>query len=148
MIPLPISDENPASRKPVVTMALIALNAVAWLFELAHGVDLATIEYGLIPRWILTGATSGVLQPPGFEAISAQQPLPWPATILTSMFMHGSWMHIIGNMWFLWIFGDNVEDAMGRGKFVVFYFACGIAAALAQIASGPSSLAPMVGASG
>jgi membrane associated rhomboid family serine protease len=148
VIPLPISDENPAVRKPVVTMVLIALNVAAWLFELSHGVDRSTLEFGLIPRWILSGATSGVLQLPGMEALPLEQPLAWPATLLTSMFMHGSWMHIIGNMWFLWIFGDNVEDAMGPLKYLVFYLGCGVAAATAQIVSGPSSLVPMVGASG
>ena len=71
-----------------------------------------------------------------------------PETLLWSMFMHGSWMHIIGNLWFLWIFGDNVEDVMGPFRFALFYLLCGLAAALAQIASAPSSLVPMVGASG
>jgi membrane associated rhomboid family serine protease len=71
-----------------------------------------------------------------------------PQHILTSMFLHGSWMHILGNMWFLWLFGNNVEDSMGRGRFVVFYLICGIAAAAAQVISSPGSIVPMVGASG
>src|SRR5262249_39633353 len=68
--------------------------------------------------------------------------------LLTAMFLHGGWMHLIGNMWFLWIFGNNIEDSMGRVRFVVFYLLCGLAAAAAQVASDPSSLAPMIGASG
>jgi membrane associated rhomboid family serine protease len=74
--------------------------------------------------------------------------VPWPFTIFTSMFMHGGWLHIVGNMWFLWIFGDNVEDAMGPVKFLIFYLVCGVAAAMAQVLSSPGSAIPMVGASG
>src|SRR5512144_3323772 len=69
-------------------------------------------------------------------------------TVLTSMFMHGGWLHLVGNMWFLWIFGDNVEDAMGHVRFIVFYVLCGVAAALAQAIPDPQSMVPMVGASG
>src|SRR3989441_5037563 len=69
-------------------------------------------------------------------------------TVLTSMFMHGGWFHVLGNMWFLWIFGNNVEDSMGHGRFVVFYLVCGVLAALAQIFSSPGSPVPMIGASG
>ena len=71
-----------------------------------------------------------------------------PATLITSMFLHGGWMHVIGNMWYLWIFGDNVEDRLGHGRFIVFYLLCGVVAALGQIALDPSSTMPMVGASG
>ena len=128
MIPIPISDENPPSRRPVVTIALIVLNALAWFYELSNGVDQSTLDYGAVPALVLHGS------------------VPW--TVLTSMFMHGSWLHILGNMWFLWIFGDNVEDAMGPAKYLVFYLLCGVAAALSQILSQPSSTVPMVGASG
>jgi membrane associated rhomboid family serine protease len=135
VIPIPISDENQAVTKPYVTIALIALNALAWLYELSFGVQDATVAYGAIPGLLLHGA-------------SVRGAVPWPWGVVTSMFMHGSWMHIIGNMWFLWIFGDNVEDAMGHGRFAVFYLLCGLAAAAAQILSQPNSLVPMVGASG
>ena len=70
------------------------------------------------------------------------------ATLITSMFLHGSWMHVIGNMWYLWIFGDNVEDRLGHGRFIFFYLMCGMAAALAQVAIEPSSTLPTIGASG
>lgn len=154
MIPLPISDENPAVRRPYVTYALIALNALAWFFELSRGNEIAdgvtnsTLDYGAIPYFILHGIRDGHLILPGLHTIELHQEVPWPFTILTSMFMHGSWMHIIGNMWFLWIFGDNVEDAMGHVRYVFFYLLCGLAAAMAQILSQPSSTMPMVGASG
>jgi membrane associated rhomboid family serine protease len=148
VIPIPISDENPAVRKPYVTVAIIVLNALAWFYELAHGVTLSTLDYGAIPSWVLHGIRDGSLSFPEIGRVRLHQEAPWPLTIVTSMFMHGSWMHIIGNMWFLWIFGDNVEDAMGHVRYAVFYLLCGVAAAAAQILSQPDSLLPMVGASG
>ena len=135
MIPIPISDENQAERKPYVTIALIVLNALAWFYELSFGVQDATVAYGAIPGLILHGA-------------SVRGAVPWPWGVVTSMFMHGSWMHIIGNMWFLWIFGDNVEEAMGPVKFLVFYLVCGVVAAMSQIVLSADSQIPMVGASG
>jgi membrane associated rhomboid family serine protease len=148
VIPLPLRDENPTSRVPVVTILLIVANALCWVFELYHGVDLSTLDYGAIPYWVLHGISDGRLNLPGAGVVRLQQEVPEPLPVLTSMFMHGSWAHIIGNMWFLWIFGDNVEDAMGRGRFVVYYLLCGVIAAMAQILSMPASTAPMVGASG
>jgi membrane associated rhomboid family serine protease len=148
VIPLPISDENRASRTPYVTWGLIAVNALVWIFELSHGVDLSTLDYGAIPSWLLHGLRDGTLRLPGLGRVELHQEVPWPWTIVTAMFMHGSWMHIIGNMWFLYIFGDNVEDAMGPIRYLVFYFLSGIAAAGAQILSQPDSMVPMVGASG
>jgi membrane associated rhomboid family serine protease len=162
VIPIPISDENPTYRRPVVTWAIIFVNALVWLFQLGHGVDLSTLDFGAIPLWVVHGMREGRLAIP-FESdtvgqlvdhaarshmVWLHQEVPWPFTVLTSMFMHGSWLHIIGNMWFLWIFGDNVEDAMGRGRFVIFYLLCGALAALTQILSMPDSTVPMVGASG
>ncbi len=154
MIPLPLSDENPPSRRPYVTYAIIIINVLAWLFELSRGNEVAdgvtnsTFDYGAIPYFVLHGMREGHLVLPGLHTIELHQEVPWPLTVLTSMFMHGSWLHIIGNMWFLWIFGDNVEDAMGHVRYVIFYLVCGIAAAMAQILTSPSSTVPMVGASG
>ncbi len=148
MIPLPLRDDAPRFRFPAVTVVLIAANSLAWLFELQHGVALATLDYGLIPSWLLQGIREGPIELPRLGTVVLHQEVPFPWTILTAMFMHGGWLHIIGNMWFLWIFGDNVEDAVGRVRFVVLYFLCGIAAALAQVLVTPSSTAPMVGASG
>ena len=148
MIPLPLRDDAPRSRFPALTLALIAANSIAWLFELRHGVALATLDYGLIPSWLVRGIREGPINLPGLGPAMLHQEVPHPWTILTAMFMHGGWLHVIGNMWFLWIFGDNVEDAMGRIRFVVFYLLSGVAAALAQVLVTPSSVMPMVGASG
>ncbi len=148
MIPIPYADENPRRGFPLITTALILVNVIAWVFELAHGVDLATLDYGAIPSFVLHGTRDGWIRLPEYGRVLLHQEVPEPLPILTSMFMHGSWMHIIGNMWFLWIFGDNVEDAMGPIRYLLFYLICGFAAAMAQILATPTSTMPMVGASG
>jgi membrane associated rhomboid family serine protease len=132
---IPLRDELPTRRRPVVTYALIALNVVVFLWEylaVAAGNTRLVIDYGLVPARFLA------------------DPLAQLPTVLSSMFMHSpdGWWHIGGNMLFLWVFGDNVEDALGRSRFVAFYLASGVAAAAAQIAVGPGSPVPMVGASG
>jgi len=141
---IPLKDDIPISRPPWVTVALIAANVVVFLWQdLVVGRDLSILVGGAIPYEILT-----------FRDIRPRDLVPPPFTILTSMFLHGGFMHIGGNMLFLWIFGNNVEDILGRVRFVLFYLACGIVAALAQVvtaamASDPSiQLIPMVGASG
>ncbi len=137
---LPIRDDNPRTRFPAVTLLLIAANVVAFLFELslnARGQKLLTLEAGAIPYEIVHHVD---LRP--------QNLLPVPGSIWTSMFLHGGFMHLIGNMWFLWLFGDNVEEAMGSFRYVLFYFLVGTAGALAQCYSMPDSIAPMIGASG
>jgi membrane associated rhomboid family serine protease len=123
----PLRDTQPSYSRPVVTVFLIVLNVLIFLFEMSldafsrnHFISI----FGLVPD--------------RFEAFD----------VLTSMFLHGGWMHVLGNMWFLWIFGDNIEDILGHGKFLVFYLACGITAALAQVFFNPASRVPMVGASG
>ncbi len=148
MIPIPLSDENPTERRPVVTVALIIANALFWLYEVGRGVTESVYDYGVIPRWLLHGVTDGTIQLAHGVTATLHQEAPWPLTIFTAMFAHGSWMHIIGNMWFLWIFGDNLEDRMGRGRYILFYLLCGVVAALTQIVASPDSMAPMVGASG
>ncbi|HEX2571066.1 MAG TPA: rhomboid family intramembrane serine protease [Polyangia bacterium] len=132
----------------MITIIIVALNVLVWFYELLHGVDLSALDYGIIPAWVLNGVREGHLRLPGVGAVTLYQEVPHPLTLFTSMFIHGSWMHLIGNMWFLWLFGDNVEEAMGRARFVVFYLVCGLAAALAQILAVPHSTMPMVGASG
>ncbi len=148
VVPIPLSDENPATRRPYVTVGLIIVNALFWFYEVATGVDQATVTFGVIPSWLLGGVTEGWIQIPDYGSVPVHQGVPWPFTVLTSMFMHGSWLHIIGNMWFLWIFGDNVEDAMGHGRYFAFYIVAGVAAAMAQVLITPSATVPMVGASG
>lgn len=147
----PLYDENPTVRAPVVTYALIAVTALAWVFVQGAGGEAALIEsvceLGMIPGE-LTGraAGEGVRVAPGAICLVGDEPRWW--TLLTSMFLHGSWFHIIANVWFLWVFGNNIEDSMGRGRFVVFYLLCGVVAALAQLAADPGAPVPMVGASG
>ncbi|HEY7684663.1 MAG TPA: rhomboid family intramembrane serine protease [Gemmatimonadales bacterium] len=149
---IPFRDDNPTTRAPVVTVGIIALNVLAWVFLEGLGAEgpltAAVCNYGLIPGEVLQRLPpgSGIQMGPG--AFCAVDPGPQYWTVLTSMFMHGGWMHIIGNMVFFWVFGNNIEDVMGHGRFVVFYVVCGIAAAAAQIAINPTSAVPMVGASG
>ena len=123
---IPLRDIIPSRTTPVVTIGLIALNIIVFVYELSLGraVDAFMLYYGLVPA-----------------AFS------W-MNVITSMFLHGGFLHVAGNMLYLWIFGDNVEDRMGHGRFLVFYLLCGIAAALAQTITAPDSTVPMVGASG
>ncbi|MGH9240274.1 MAG: rhomboid family intramembrane serine protease [Vicinamibacterales bacterium] len=124
---IPLRDVIPSRTTPYVTIGLIAVNALVYLYEMTLGessLEEFILYFGLVPA-----------------AFS------WVA-VLTSMFLHGGLLHVGGNMLFLWIFGDNVEDRMGHGRFVVFYLLCGAAAALAQTAMSPDSVVPMVGASG
>jgi membrane associated rhomboid family serine protease len=124
---IPLRDVVPSRTTPYITITIIALNALAWLFELSlpHPVlnEFITL-YGVVPAAFA------------------------PATLVTSMFLHGSWSHVLGNMWYLWIFGDNVEDRVGHGRFILFYLLCGIVAALGQVAVAPHSTLPTIGASG
>ena len=147
----PIRDENPTLRLPVVTIALIATNVLAWLFVQGAGQERPLAEslcnFGLIPGELL-GTMAGASFPLAPGLVCTLDDTANPASLITSMFMHGGWFHIIGNMLFLWVFGDNVEDAMGRGRFAAFYVVAGLAAAAAQIATDIDSAIPMVGASG
>ncbi len=148
---LPLHDENPTRSTPVITFALIAANAAFFFYQLSMGLDVSVVKMGLIPaelvhaadRVYVGGRGSGL--PPGLEIRNLE---PAWATVFTSMFLHGGWMHILGNMWFLWIFGNNVEDALGKVKYLLFYLACGAAAAGAQTVLNTNSQIPMVGASG
>jgi len=148
----PYRDENQTQRRSYVTLAFIALNALAWLTVQGAGAALPLVrsvcELGLIPGELTGALPPGTAFPlaPGVECVT--DPGSQASHLLTSMFLHGSWMHLLGNMWFLWIFGDNVEDSMTRLRFVAFYLLCGLAAAFAQIVTSPDSGVPMVGASG
>ena len=124
---IPLRDVIPSRTVPFITVTIILLNALAWLFELSlpeRDLNLFLTLYGVVPAHF------------------------WLPTLFTSMFLHGSWMHVIGNMWYLWIFGDNIEDRLGHGRFIVFYLICGIAASAGQIAIDPGSMLPTIGASG
>ncbi len=131
---IPIGDEIPSRRVPLVTWGLIAANVVVFLWELMLGpeVEQFFMRWGVVPAFITNPAR-----------------YPWaPLTLFTSMFLHAGWSHLIGNMVYLWIFGDNVEDAIGHIKYLLFYLAAGVVAGLAQVAVAPSSTIPGVGASG
>ena len=137
----PFRDDNPTRITPVVTMTLIAINVLVFLYQLSlrgRAGEAFVFSFGMIPA-VLFGSAE---LPPQLAQIP-----PW-ATVFTSMFLHGGIMHIAGNMLFLWVFGNNVEDAMGHGRFLAFYLLCGIAAALAQGLSDTASQIPMIGASG
>lgn len=131
---IPIRDLNPTRSTPWVTWTILLLCGLVFLWQavLPDGVDRDVVfAYGLVPRRLVYGHDPGA----------------W-VTVLTSMFMHGGLVHVLGNLWFLRLFGDNVEDDMGPGRFAVFYLLCGVAAAVAQVVMAPGSGVPMVGASG
>jgi membrane associated rhomboid family serine protease len=137
----PISDDNPRTLTPIVTWSIIGVCVLVFLWQSSLGAkagQIAIYQYGMIPARF-------------FGEVKLRSHLaavpPW-STVLTSMFMHGGWLHLGLNMLFLWIFGDNVEDSMGHFRFLLFYLVCGVAAALAQALMSPGSTVPMVGASG
>jgi membrane associated rhomboid family serine protease len=135
---IPLRDDNPTRSTPVVNVALIALCVIAFLWELSLGraAQQAVYQLGFIPAVF-------------FGRVELVQPWIAPElSIVTSMFMHGGWMHLLGNMLYLWIFGDNVEDRVGHARYVVFYLVCGFVAALAQALPDMTSQVPMIGASG
>jgi len=140
---IPLRDENPTRTVPFVNHALVAVNIAVFVYQVLLAVDggpAATMAF--IERLAVTPVA--LLSPAGWS----QAPVPPPATLMTSMFVHGSFLHLAGNMLYLWVFGDNIEDSMGHLKYLVFYIACGLGAAVAQVAVAPSSALPMVGASG
>lgn len=136
---LPLRDVNPTRTFPLVTIALIAVNVLVFIYELILGPQVE----GFVQSWAIIPyeITHGVDLPP-----ASIQPI--YLTLITAMFLHGGIVHIAGNMLFLWIFGNNIEDAMGSLRFIVFYLLCGLVAAFAQIAVGPNSDIPNIGASG
>jgi membrane associated rhomboid family serine protease len=138
---IPLKDDSPSALKPFVTISLIVSCACVFLWQ--RSLDTAASRQaaaalGAIPAVLLTDARL----PPDLQWI------PRFASPITSMFLHGGWMHLLGNMLFLWIYGDNVEDAMGHARYLVFYLLCGVAAILAQALSAPESPYPIIGASG
>lgn len=138
---IPLHDDNPTNTTPLVTIGLIAVNVFIFLWQ----ISLPPLEQQRI--LFALGSIPAVLY--GDAVLDTEIALvPPELAVITSMFLHGGWLHLIGNMLYLWIFGNNVEDAMGHGRFVIFYVLCGIAAALAQAVQDPGSTIPMIGASG
>lgn len=139
---IPLHDDNPTEINPLVTIALIVACSLVFLYQASLPDKVGesfVFQYGAIPASIF-----------GHEAAFPEDSVGFPLTLtlLTSMFLHGGWMHLIGNMLYLWIFGNNIEDVMGHVKFVIFYVVCGLVAAMSHALTDPSSAVPMVGASG
>jgi membrane associated rhomboid family serine protease len=148
----PLRDDNPHFLVPIACRALISINAAVWVLVQGLGSETALASsvctLGLIPGELLGTLPAGTSFQVSATAVCTLTSDPAWHTVVTSMFLHGGWLHILGNLWFLHVFGNNVEDAMGHARFVAFYLLCGIAAAAAQVLSDPSSGVPMVGASG
>ncbi|MDK2741560.1 MAG: rhomboid family intramembrane serine protease [Nitrospira sp. BO4] len=139
---IPLHDDNPTQITPIVTMTFIGICVAVFLYQVnlpQEPAELFAFQYGAIPSIIF-----------GHASLPEEARVGFPATLtlVTSMFLHGGWMHLLGNMLYLWIFGNNIEDVMGHAKFVVFYILSGILAALSHALTDPSSQIPMVGASG
>jgi len=136
---LPLKDDIPSYKKPVVTTLLIGINVLVFLyqFSLGHGVEGFVLKYGAIPYKITHLAK-----------VTHYTTFPVPLTLFTAMFLHGGFLHLLGNMLYLWIFGDNVEDRLGRFKFILLYLISGLAASFSHILTSPKSTVPMIGASG
>ncbi len=136
---IPLRDRNPSGVFPAVTLGLIAANVIMFLYEVHLGPGIMTFlkHHALIPAEVTASVR--------YHQINLSETV---EPFFTSMFLHGGWLHLIFNMWFLWIFGDNVEDTLGAFRYLLFYFLCGLGAALTQFAVQPSSTVPMLGASG
>ena len=154
----PVSDDNPTLRTPVVTYGLLAAMLLVWLIAEGGGgllsgdayrMAVAVCDYGLVPGELTARAPVGFALPmgPGLACLVDRDPINWLTPVL-SMFLHGGWMHLIGNSLYLWVFGNNVEDSMGRWRFLAFYLICGLAAAASHVLVAPASPVPTVGASG
>ena len=138
---IPLHDDNPTKTTPFVTVSLVVACTLVFFYELSLGPQAGqrfVYRYGAIPA-VIFGQES---LPPKVMALPAY------ITLITSMFLHGGLMHLIGNMLYLWIFGNNIEDAMGHVRFILFYLSCGVIAAMSHAAFDPSSVMPMIGASG
>ncbi len=148
----PIKDENPHYLTPLVTIGLIAVNLAMWVLVQGMGSPMllasSLCEQGLIAGDLLGRVPEGLSVALGRGLYCVMSGQGAVSTLLTHMFLHGGWLHLLGNLWFLWIFGNNVEDSMGHTRFLIFYLLCGLVAAFLQIWSAPDSRIPMVGASG
>lgn len=136
---LPLKDNIPSYKKPIITPLLIGINVLIFIyqFSLGPGAEGFVFKYGAIPYRITH-----------LKAATQYTTFPVPLTLFTAMFLHGGFLHLLGNMIYLWIFGDNVEDRLGRFKFILLYLVSGLAASLAHILTSPNSSVPMIGASG
>ncbi|MEZ4417421.1 MAG: rhomboid family intramembrane serine protease [Gemmatimonadota bacterium] len=148
----PLRDDNPTEITPFVTIGIIAACVLVWILLQGAGASEAALvgslcAYGAIPGEVLGWIEPGALIQLG-QGVTCRAGGLTRGALVTSMFLHGSWMHLIGNMWFLWIFGNNIEDSMGHLRYLVFYLLTGLLAAAAHVISDPGSAIPTVGASG
>ncbi len=137
----PLRDDNPTGSIPAITIALIVINTLVFLYQVSLGPQdgqAFVFQFGAIPA-VLVGTRS---LPARLEVV------PPALSLLTSMFLHGGWMHLIGNMWYLWIFGDNIEEALGKLRYLIFYLVAGLLAAITHVLTNPGSTLPTIGASG
>lgn len=149
----PLRDQNPTLLTPYITVALIIANVVTWIYLQGAGFSIDVLAHSICQFGTIPGELTGQLG--GYGGIQLGEDMPpcefggltW-LTLLTSMFMHGSWLHLIGNMWFLWLFGNNIEDSMGHLRFLVFYVVVGLAGVSVNILTAVNPLIPTVGASG
>src|SRR5690348_14840280 len=150
---LPVSDDNPTVTTPWMTFAIIGATLAAWFLVQGAGSEPALIysvcEKGMVPAELthLKPVGFAVAVAEGLDCVVDDNAINW-FTPITSMFLHGGWGHLLGNMWFFWVFGNNIEDSMGPGRFLAFYLTCGLLAAAAHVISAPGSAIPTVGASG
>jgi membrane associated rhomboid family serine protease len=148
----PYRDENETQRPAIITGTIIALNILTWIGVQGAGATIplakSVCELGLIPGALTASLPPGTRIPVGEGLMCTIDPGGQLTHVVTSMFLHGSWLHLLGNMWFLWLFGNNVEDSMGRPRFLIFYLLSGLAAAAGQVLTNSDSPIPMVGASG
>ena len=138
---IPLRDDNPTSTAPILTVALIAANVLVFFYQVSLGPEAREVlvyRFGTIPATV-TGSRALP------EALAVIPPI---FSVFTSMFLHGGWLHLIGNMLYLWIFGNNIEDAMGHVRYLIFYLLCGVAASFSHILSDAQSVIPSIGASG
>jgi len=147
---IPLRDINPTRRFAIITAALIAINVVVFLLELSldsQALDELSCSAGLIACQVTNSCPQTVV--PRYACLTfASGGLPVALDFITTMFLHGGWMHLLGNMLYLWIFGNNIEDILGRVRFILFYLLCGIVASLAQVLVNPEAVVPTIGASG
>jgi len=143
---IPLRDSIPASRPPIVRNALVGLCSLMWLLQLSQSNDALVFGFGMVPERIFGDGSVRLLGGRVYDLPIAYVP-EW-LTLLTCTFLHGGWLHFFGNMLFLWIFGDNVEDRFGSGLFLLFYLGCGVAASAAHLVAAPDSALPTIGASG
>jgi membrane associated rhomboid family serine protease len=147
---IPLRDDVPASRTPIVTRALVLVSTAVFLLQLADANGDLVETWGMVPARVLDPDTPHLVLGSYGRVVGrvGEAAIPDWLTLLTCTFLHGGWMHFLGNMLFLWIFGDNVEDRFGRGPFLLFYVACGVAASAAHLLASPDSPVPTIGASG